>query len=263
MTDWTDETDEGVGGNMSSDDAAWRELIAHYELPAAPDPAAAPWPERENLDNHDPSPQAAEQPASGDQAAAGGEEPPGLGDAPEADTAGASDTETPGADDADTPEAGTPGSTTDSGDRRPGGAGSDRTRVVRPASPSGGPQPTQRRRRTISTSRRPRHRCRASTRSRKAPGPPCSADLPTCSLPRSWAGRCPAWPRWPPLPHLSAASPWWSSGWVTVHRAATDLITAQSCDQLIRSVLARPISAQPREVRSANEACCRCQAQPA
>ncbi len=135
MTDWTDETDEGVGGNMSSDDAAWRELIAHYELPAAPDPAAAPWPERENLDNHDPSPQAAEQPASGDQASAGGEDPPGPGDAPEADTAGASDTETPGAGDADTPEAGTPGSSTDSGDRRPGGAGSDRTRVVRPASP--------------------------------------------------------------------------------------------------------------------------------
>ena len=135
MTDWTDQTDEGVGGNMSGDDAAWRELIARYELPATPDPAAAPWPERENLDNRDPSPQVAGQPASGDQASAGGEDPPGPGDAPDADTAGASDTDTPDAGDADTPGAGTPGSGTDSGDRRPGGAGGDRTRVVRPASP--------------------------------------------------------------------------------------------------------------------------------
>jgi len=35
---------------MSGDDAAWRELIAQYDVPASPDPAAAPWPERENLD---------------------------------------------------------------------------------------------------------------------------------------------------------------------------------------------------------------------
>ena len=36
------------GPGASGDEAAWRDLVARYDLPAA-DPGAAPWPERESL----------------------------------------------------------------------------------------------------------------------------------------------------------------------------------------------------------------------
>jgi hypothetical protein len=39
-----------VGGNVSGDEAAaWRDLVARYDLPADVDPAHAPWPDAENL----------------------------------------------------------------------------------------------------------------------------------------------------------------------------------------------------------------------
>jgi hypothetical protein len=160
----TDGTDEDVGGNMSSDDAAWRELVAQYELPAVSDPADSPWPERENLGSSRDSspqvtgPQVTGQPAADhaapDAAELSGPDAPGSGTAPSNDAPGndapgndAPDAGTPvagtpaaEAPDAGTPGAGTPGtedpgSDADGDDRRARGAGSDRTRVVRPASP--------------------------------------------------------------------------------------------------------------------------------
>jgi len=38
-----------VNGDVSGDEAVWRDLIARYEMPAAGDAVATPWPERENL----------------------------------------------------------------------------------------------------------------------------------------------------------------------------------------------------------------------
>lgn len=35
---------------MSGDEAVWRDLVARYEMPSAPDADATPWPERENLE---------------------------------------------------------------------------------------------------------------------------------------------------------------------------------------------------------------------
>src|ERR1700733_16308286 len=39
----------GGGGGAGGDEAAWRELIAHYTAASAADEGQAPWPERENL----------------------------------------------------------------------------------------------------------------------------------------------------------------------------------------------------------------------
>jgi hypothetical protein len=106
---------------MSGDDAEWRELIAQYEQTATSDAAAMPWPERENLDSsRDPSPQVTSQPTAGDPGSPDEEKPPPGPD---------------GAPDAGPPGASAPGGGADAGDRRAPGAGSDRTRVVRPASP--------------------------------------------------------------------------------------------------------------------------------
>jgi hypothetical protein len=38
-----------IGGEVSGEEAAWRDLIAHYDLQDDLNSAAAPWPDRENL----------------------------------------------------------------------------------------------------------------------------------------------------------------------------------------------------------------------
>ena len=53
----------GAGG----DEAAWRDLVARYDLPAA-DPGAAPWPERESLSPPAPGPGSAGHPPGADRA---------------------------------------------------------------------------------------------------------------------------------------------------------------------------------------------------
>jgi hypothetical protein len=39
----------GASGGAAGDEAAWQELVARYEMPAAWDAAAVPWPDREDL----------------------------------------------------------------------------------------------------------------------------------------------------------------------------------------------------------------------
>jgi hypothetical protein len=47
-----------VGGNVSGDEAAaWRDLIARFDLPADVDPAHVPWPDAENLSDPATAPQ--------------------------------------------------------------------------------------------------------------------------------------------------------------------------------------------------------------
>ena len=38
-----------IDGEVSGDEAAWRELIAHFDDVVAPDPVETPWPSREDL----------------------------------------------------------------------------------------------------------------------------------------------------------------------------------------------------------------------
>jgi hypothetical protein len=104
---------------MSSDEAAWRELIAQYELPASADAADMPWPERENIGR-----------PSGDPAQGHG--PPAAADliSPETESS-----EPDPAPDANLADSDPQGSGADPGDQRLPGSGIDRTRVVRPANP--------------------------------------------------------------------------------------------------------------------------------
>ncbi len=114
-----------MDGDVSGDEAVWRDLIARYEMPAASDSVAMPWPERENLQYtaRDPAlhgsaaPPAAEPDQSPDDEGPppGPPGPPGPG-AAEADAADSGGGPVPG-----------------SGDRRAPGTSGDRTRVVRPA----------------------------------------------------------------------------------------------------------------------------------
>src|SRR5450755_1981904 len=105
-----------VDGDVSGDEAVWRDLIARYEMPIAADAAdatAMPWPERENLQNsaRDPSLHVGDAPAAAEPSPGPDvEQPP----------------RSPGTAEADAPA---------NGDRRVPGAGGDRTRVVRHANP--------------------------------------------------------------------------------------------------------------------------------
>ena len=125
-----DGTDGDVGGDMASEEAAWRELIAQFELPAATDAATAPWPERENLGKPagEQAAQQAGQAAAGDPVAPGQPEPAGESPGPAADSEAAQ------------PEAASPGTVTpgtggDADGRQVPGVSGDRTRVVRPVNP--------------------------------------------------------------------------------------------------------------------------------
>jgi hypothetical protein len=40
---------DASGGGVTGDEAAWRDLVARYEMPAEWDAASVPWPDRENL----------------------------------------------------------------------------------------------------------------------------------------------------------------------------------------------------------------------
>src|SRR5215467_11473230 len=102
-----------LGDARGRDQAAWLDLVARLELPAPADPAAAPWPDRENLANA----------AAGGQAAAGPADNPGP-----SRSAGLTREATPSSDDSGmAPGTGPPGS-------RPGKrAPADRSRVIRPA----------------------------------------------------------------------------------------------------------------------------------
>ena len=104
---------------MSGDDAAWRELIAQYDVPASPDPAAAPWPERENLDIPPAGlwPEELGPPAPDKTGINSETESPEPADSPDA---GATGPDSPGAAASDPPAP---------------GAGGDRTRVIRYVSP--------------------------------------------------------------------------------------------------------------------------------
>lgn len=57
-----------IGGEVSGEEAAWRDLVARYDLPADVDPAGAPWPDRENLSR-----------AGSSQAGTSGYDPPEFG----------------------------------------------------------------------------------------------------------------------------------------------------------------------------------------
>lgn len=111
---------------MSGDDAAWRELIAQYDLPDSPDPAAAPWPERENLDIPPAGlwPAGTTQPAKEKTDTSSETEPPEAADRPDAGAAGT-----------DSPGAAPPAEPLAPGDPQAPGACSDRTRVIRHVSP--------------------------------------------------------------------------------------------------------------------------------
>lgn len=99
---------------MSGDLAAWRDLIARLELPAYVDPATAPWPARENLGST-----AAGQATSGDETATAADSDP---------LKAATDRSEPTAD----TNSGSAGSS--AGTRSGQGTGTDRSRVIRPAS---------------------------------------------------------------------------------------------------------------------------------
>jgi hypothetical protein len=132
-----------VDGDVSGDEAMWRDLIARYEMPVAGDAAAMPWPERENLQNsaREPSRHVADAPPAVELGPGTGEEQPetpagtaagGTGEAGTAE-AGMAEADSTGG---ETTGAGTAQATAPAnGDRRVPGAGADRTRVVRHAHP--------------------------------------------------------------------------------------------------------------------------------
>jgi hypothetical protein len=169
-----------VGGDVSGDEAVWRDLIARYEMPAVSDAGAEPWPDRENLEirPRDPSLQVTDTPSALEPGSGPDEEktsgpadgpaagaPSGAGPATGAPSGGGPAAGTPGAPGHGSPANGSPrhgspgrgsgrhGSASHSpgnaspghgssgnGDKRGQGAGADRTRVVRHASPI--PQPS-------------------------------------------------------------------------------------------------------------------------
>jgi hypothetical protein len=107
-----------VDGDVSGDEAVWRDLIARYEMPAAADAVAMPWPERENL-----------QYTARDPALHGSAAPPAREPDQAPDDEGPS--RPPGAGETDAADSGAAPAA--HGDRRVPGTSADRTRVVRPA----------------------------------------------------------------------------------------------------------------------------------
>ena len=127
-----------MDGDVSGDEAVWRDLIARYEMPAAGDAVATPWPERENLQYtaRDPAlhvsaaPPAVEPDQGPDDEGPppGPPGPPGQPGQPEQPGQPGQ----PGSAEADAADSGG-GAAPASGDRRVPGTSGDRTRVVRPA----------------------------------------------------------------------------------------------------------------------------------
>jgi hypothetical protein len=103
----------GMAGGVSGEEAAWRDLVARYEMPADGDGAPAPWPDREDL------PDGQTAPASPLPSAADGADRPAEED-------------------------GTSGEARAGGDagKRPGQVrGTGRARVIRPAAKPAAPPP--------------------------------------------------------------------------------------------------------------------------
>jgi len=103
-----DEKGGDVDGSVSGDEAAWRDLIARFDQPVDAAPAAAPWPEAENLTGP----------------------PPGTGEPDPADRGPAT---TPAAPPGPAPAAGSDPGSQGPAAWRPAGPG--RARIVRPAVP--------------------------------------------------------------------------------------------------------------------------------
>jgi hypothetical protein len=121
---------DASGGGVTGDEAAWRDLVARFSMPA--DPAEAPWPEREDL--------------QGDPAHAGLGESRGAGPPGDPGAEPAGDRSAEPADDGDAgPDDGRGAEPDDGHDASPAdpqrGAGADRTRVIRPATSAASPSP--------------------------------------------------------------------------------------------------------------------------
>lgn len=123
---------DASGGGVTGDEAAWRDLVARFSMPAAP--AVAPWPEREDLAADPAGPAQAAHRAQAKDETSGWEdrEKPDAGPYPEADH-GAGTAENPGAAPADGRDAGPADALR--------GADADRTRVIRPATAAASPSP--------------------------------------------------------------------------------------------------------------------------
>jgi hypothetical protein len=140
---------DASGGGVTGDEAAWRDLVARFSLPA--DPAAAPWPDREDLTPDPAGPGPAPRPA----APADGQDPApadgqGSGSA-DHQGSGSADRQSSGSADRQGSASGGHGPAPadglgSAGDRSPApadplrGAGADRARVIRPAT-SASPAP--------------------------------------------------------------------------------------------------------------------------
>jgi hypothetical protein len=128
------------GGGVTGDEAAWRDLVARYDMPADVG-AGVPWPERENLTAHPrhAKPDSGEEPAPEGRAVPGapdGRGAPGTPDARPVREAGPAG-QGPARRD---PEGNGPDRPGPAGQGPLGApAGADRTRVIRPATPPHGP----------------------------------------------------------------------------------------------------------------------------
>jgi hypothetical protein len=107
---------------VTGDEAAWRDLVARFSMPA--DPAEAPWPEREDLQGDPAHAELGESRGSGPPGDRGAE-PASDGDAGPDDGRGAEPDDGHDASPADPQR----------------GAGTDRTRVIRPATSAASPSP--------------------------------------------------------------------------------------------------------------------------
>ena len=121
-----------IGGEVSGDEAAWRDLIAHFDDPAGPELAEAPWPASENV----PGPSAETDRKSESGRTLRPDADPGAQGADDGVGRGAGAGPAPGA---TAPGATAPGATetSDIGERLQGTTSaflpSDRTRVIRHA----------------------------------------------------------------------------------------------------------------------------------
>jgi hypothetical protein len=129
---------DASGGGVTGDEAAWRDLVARYEMPADWDAASVPWPDRENL---------TDRPFGAVQESPGNQDGPKGQDVAEKDVADnqnvAADGDVPdrdGAADQDGAEQ-ADGRNGHSFPGPPPRSGADRTRVIRPATPPRGPDP--------------------------------------------------------------------------------------------------------------------------
>ena len=130
---------DASGGGVTGDEAAWRDLVARFGMPA--DPAVAPWPDREDLTADQARPAQETHPARAEDGAIGADrQKPDTDPYPEpgrgaglADSLGAELDDSRSADSDDSSGAGPA--------NPPRGPGADRTRVIRPATSAASPSP--------------------------------------------------------------------------------------------------------------------------